>query len=724
MIFSRREFISLPAAFAAAAASHAASTGADPWRDRPKRWGQLTLVEDDPPKLNVQYWLDYFQRCQCDTVTLSAGGIVAYYPTKVPLHYRSKFLGSRDSFGDLARGCQKAGLTVVARIDPHACNQDMAKAHPEWLMVGASGKVRRHPVMPELYMTCPYGGYRRQFALDVIREIVATYQVDGIFANRWLSTSAFETCYCDYCKSSFRASYGHDLPKDANPRDPVWRDFTLWYHDQVFSLMQLWDGEIKKIKPASQYCPNNGGSAFNALDWKRFAEIAPLLIADHQGRSGTTPPWNASQLAKVYRSVAGGKPIIGSSGINLAVPQRWMKSEKPSPEQQIWMADGVAGGFIPKFSKFGGVMEDERWLPQVELFYKWVKASESYLHNRQPEAQVGVVYSQQTAHYYSGRDTKEEPSDANNGICQALIEARIPFEMVHDHKLDAASLSHFRLLVLPNIAALSAEQCAQLRAWVKSGGSLMATFATSLYDEWGNPRNDFGLGDIFGIRYRGRILGPLHNSYLAFEEKSGQRHPILNGFDDANYTVNCTRSVDVESTEAGYRGPITLIPGYPDLPMEMVYERVPRPHTPQVFVRQNGAFRTIYFPMDIDRTFWDILLEDHGRLLANAVRWAVGEPQPVTVTGPGVLDITVWKQTAATIIQMVNLTNPMMMRGQFREFIPVGPQVVRIQGHGSNVRRAHLQVAGQDLSVDRVNSAVSVTIPSIVDHEMLIVEWA
>jgi len=151
MTFSRREFISLTVALGAAAAT----PNAGPWHSHPKLWGQLTLVDDDPPKLNVQYWLDFFQPCECDTVTLSAGGIVAYYHTKIPLHYRSKFLGDRDSFGDLARGCQKAGMTVVARIDPHACNEDMAKAHPEWLMVSPSGKIRRHPVTPELYMTCP-----------------------------------------------------------------------------------------------------------------------------------------------------------------------------------------------------------------------------------------------------------------------------------------------------------------------------------------------------------------------------------------------------------------------------------------------------------------------------------------------------------------------------------------------------------------------------------------
>ncbi|MBZ5626791.1 MAG: hypothetical protein LAQ69_50155, partial [Acidobacteriia bacterium] len=48
----------------------------------------------------------------------SAGGVVAYYPTKVAMHYRSAWLGDRDNFGELSRGCQKLGMVVVARVDP------------------------------------------------------------------------------------------------------------------------------------------------------------------------------------------------------------------------------------------------------------------------------------------------------------------------------------------------------------------------------------------------------------------------------------------------------------------------------------------------------------------------------------------------------------------------------------------------------------------------------
>jgi hypothetical protein len=32
------------------------------WFDRPMRWAQLTLVENDPGRYDVQFWLDYFRR--------------------------------------------------------------------------------------------------------------------------------------------------------------------------------------------------------------------------------------------------------------------------------------------------------------------------------------------------------------------------------------------------------------------------------------------------------------------------------------------------------------------------------------------------------------------------------------------------------------------------------------------------------------------------------------
>src|SRR5215216_2882292 len=57
--------------------------------DRPMRWFQLVLAENDPGTYDPQFWLDYFTKIHADAVCLSAGGCVAYYPTKIPHHHRS-----------------------------------------------------------------------------------------------------------------------------------------------------------------------------------------------------------------------------------------------------------------------------------------------------------------------------------------------------------------------------------------------------------------------------------------------------------------------------------------------------------------------------------------------------------------------------------------------------------------------------------------------------------
>jgi hypothetical protein len=70
---------------------------------------------------------------------------------------------------------------------------------------------------------------------------------------------------------------------------------------------------------------------------------------------------------------------------------------------------------------------------------------------------------------------------------------------------------------------------------------------------------------------------------------------------------------------------------------------------------------------------WEVLCIDHGRLLQNSVRWAANnEESPVSVSGPGLLDVTVWRQKSSITVHMVNLTNPMTMKGPYRYLIPAG----------------------------------------------------
>src|SRR5262249_21032392 len=203
------------------------------------------------------------------------------------------------------------------------------------------------------------------------------------------------------------------------------------------------------------------------------------------------------------------------------------------------------------------------------------------------------------------------------GWYEALVEARIPFEMVHDRLLDEVHPARLKTLILPNIAALSDEQCRQIRAFVERGGGLVATYETSLCDERGERREDFGLADLLGVSFRRRADGPMRNAYLRLEAdpRTGRRHPLLDGLDEAPRIIHGTWRLEVAPRVEFAERPPPLTPSSPALPMEMVYPRVPRTDVAEVYLRQVGPGRVAYFPWDIDRAFWEVLAVDHGRLL-------------------------------------------------------------------------------------------------------------
>jgi hypothetical protein len=727
---SRRMFLGTCGATAAAVAIGDPAIGAAPavgaapnWVDRPMRWAQLTLVEDDPGTFDLKFWLDYFRRTFSDAACLSAGGCVAYYPTDVPFHHRSRWLADRDPFGELVAGCRKLGMTVIARTDPHATYDDVRAAHPDWIAVDAEGRPRRHWASPEMWVTCALGPYNFDFMTAVHKEVMTRYRVDAIFINRW---SGSGMCYCEHCRTNFRAATGHELPRTVDPQDAARRAYVLWEQQRLFELWRLWDAEVRKINPESRVIPNAGGGATSPLDMKVIGELAPTLFADRQARSGLMPPWANGKAAKEYRAVMGRKPVGGIFSMGVEEAYRWKDSVQSEAEVRIWFADGVANGLRPWFTKFSGTLRDRRWLGVIEDLYRWHHEAERYLRNEASLARVAVVYSQQTAWFYGGPRARQKVEDHSLGWYQALIEARVPFEMVHDRLLGADNLDQFKTLILPNIAALSDEQCRQLRAFVDKGGSLIATYETSLYNELGARRSDFGLADLFGVSFRGHGQGPMRNAYLRLEDdpRTGVRHPILAGLDDVPRIIHGTYRLEVAAKQEFRHPPLTLIPSYPDLPMEMVYPRIPKTDIAELYLREVGAGRVVYFPWDIDRIFWEVLAVDHGTLLRNAVRWATNEDPPVAVTGPGVLDVTVWRQADSLTVHLVNLTNPMMMKGPFRELITVGEQrlVVKLPA-GAAAKKVHLLVAGKVMPVEQVGTRLTVAVPSIRDHEVIAIDF-
>ncbi|HEY2019224.1 MAG TPA: alpha-amylase family protein [Bryobacteraceae bacterium] len=697
MEINRREWMVQTGVLAAAGAAYSEQSPMESgWFDKPMRWVQLAFVEDDPGRYDPGFWLDYFKRIHADAVCLSAGGCVAFYPTKVPFHYRSKLLGNGDAFGEMLAGCRKLGMVVTARVDPHAAHQDVFDAHQDWIAVEANGKPRRHWAMPTEWVTCALGPYNFEFMTSVIQEIMTMYKVDGVFANRW---SGSGTCYCEHCRKNFKDFSGLEIPQPAAGSAPseARTQFAAWQKKRLLELYLLWDAEIKKRNSGAVFFPNG-------FDQIRDGVTVPILFADRQCRSEFQLPWQNGKYAKDSRSTFGSKPIVGIFSVGYETPYRWKDSTQNPNEVRLWAVDGIAQGFRPWVVKFNAKPLDRRWFKPVEDLYVWHWKNEKYLRNERPLARVGLMSGQRSA------------ADHTSGFYHALVEARIPFEMIAEGHLDPQYLEQFQVLALPNIANLSDAQCAQLKAFVEKGGGLVATHETSLHNERGQRRDNFGLADLFGAAFGGNVIERQQNAYLNLEDHS---HPLLAGLDYAGRMIHGVKRVELR-TAAGLRAPLMTVPTYPDLPMEEVYVRDMKTDIPGVMVHPFGKGRVVYFPWDIDRTFWEVMCQEHGVVMANAVRWAANEEQPLKVEGPGVLDVALWKQQSSMTAHLVNLTNPMMMKGPLREILPVGPQKVRVKlPEGAKARNVHFLVSEAKAQWRQNGNWIETTTPPIGLHEVV-----
>jgi len=685
------------------------------WYDTATRWSQLTFVETDPPQLDTAFWLELFQKTRSNAVCLSAGGYVAYYPSRIPLHHVSRALGDSDPFGEMVAGARGLGMHVAARIDPHAVHDDVRAAHPEWIARNADGSYRRHWAFPEAWVTCALGGYNRDFMTGVIAEIAAGYDIDAVFANRW---DGHGVCYCAHCKTAFHAASGYDIPLARDPHDPAWQAYVAWSRGVLTALVVHWNDTVRSHKPHARFIPNMGSDALLDYDLKTFRDNCPILFVDNQGRFGVMPIWAAGRDGKRMRGIMGDRPIGMVTSVGLEELPRWKDSVQTAAELRLWIADGAAHGLRPWYTKFNAAVPDRRWVaPIVESFVAHA-AVEAELAPLAPIAEIALLDPSTTLRAWA-RDDRDGVEAHERGFYHALVEAGLPFELVSDLVLEDGALAPFKVLVLANAAFLSDAQCAAIRAFAAAGGSIVAAFESSRYDETGRARADFGLADVFGASVAGDTLPPTNNRYMQLDAG----HPLCAGYDGAGRIIAGTRHVPVRLHD-GSAAPLLAVPPFPDLPMEEVYQRAPAT-APSVVVRETGAGgRVVYIAENIGETFWEVLAADQARLIGNAVRWALGRVPAVEVTGPGLVDVATRAGSGRLAVHLVNLTNPMAMKGPMREVLPVGAQQVALRWPEARpLPTARLLVAGRPIAPQRAGGRIVFNIPELAIDEIVLIQF-
>ncbi len=721
---------------AADAPSGASASSAVPWYRRGLRWGQTNLTEIDPTRIDIPWWRAHWKRTRIQGVVVNAGGIVAYYPTDVPLHRRAEFLGDRDLFGELVHAAHEDGLAVFARMDSNRADKTFYQAHPDWFAHDADGQPYR---ANDLFIACVNSPYYAGHIPAILREVATRYHPEGFTDNSWSGPTRHQPCFCTNCERSFRARTGAALPRTANWNDPLYREWILWNYAR---RIEIWDTFNRITREAGGADCLWVGMMAGSQNWqarvfrddREIYRRTELVMLDHQRRFDGEGFQSNADTGQRIRSVGGWDKVIPESmAMYQLADHNFRLASKPEPEARMWVLEGFAGGVQPWWHHVGAVQEDRRMLHTAEPLWRWHEAHAEFLINRRPVATVGLVWSQRNMDFFGRDDSGALVSDPWNGWMQALVRARIPYVPVHvDDVPRLTGELGLRLLLLPNVAAMTDAQSAAVRTFVSQGGNLLATGLTSLCNEWGEARADHALADLFGVHVpashswrddvkRATQAKAWAHTYLRLPDGDA-RHDVLRGFDETNLLA-FGGVLEPLTVEADTIVPLTFVPALPTSPPEEVWMREPKTDIPGLVLRtgKNDA-RIAYLAADLDRRFSRDNLPDHGDLLANVVRWTAHDDIPLQVDGRGLIDCRLYHQSGRLVLHVVNLTSAGTWRTPVHELIPIGPLQIRVRPPddvaGTTVRSL---VTGTSLPTTVRDGWCGFRIDTLMDHDVLVV---
>ncbi|HWQ55475.1 MAG TPA: alpha-amylase family protein [Bryobacteraceae bacterium] len=253
---------------------------------------------------------------------------------------------------------------------------------------------------------------------------------------------------------------------------------------------------------------------------------------------------------------------------------------------------------------------------------------------------------------------------------QALIQAKIPFDLVFDEHLQ--DLTKYRVLILPESQCLSDAQLVAIRRFVEGGGGLVATGMAGLYDHWRRLRVTPGLAGMVA----GQRPARAYQEQVEREEESG---------------------VPSRSQYGG--GRVVYFPAVPfDGPLP---EMEP------------------YFTIS-SRHFWKA--PTNWREIAKAVRWAARGGVPLEVGGPEYLiaNLTAHPSRRQTVIHLVNYgyrQTPSIKQIPVRYRLPEG-------GRFREARLVSPDFPGsRTLSAKVAEGMVEFTLPELKVYSAVVLGW-
>jgi hypothetical protein len=637
------------------------SMAAEPgwWMREPVRWIQTNIRETDAT-LDSKQLIEHLVDFRANVLHLNMGGIVAFYPTRVPFHYTSAFMPpGRDLFGELLQLAHARGIRVVGRFDLSKTQKPVYDAHPEWFFRKADGQ----PVIYNgLYSTCINGGYYRDHALKILAEALERYDVDGLFFNmfgnqsRDYSGNVVGHCHCAACKRKYREMFGKDLPEKADQE----------YQQFLYRCSREVAAEIGNLIHAKR--PNAG--YFNYL--QEFTD--GIMSESNTAVNRPLPLWPYASSDNVNRA-RNSQP--GKMSVNLCmqfVDYAWRFATVPPNEIALRLWQNIAHGGALAFAINGTFeQQDRQAIEAARPIFRWAAANQQFYAGQESAARVLLLGGPQR----TGRSYNQA---SYRGVFRFLSEEHIPFAVADN--TDVIGNRPFDLVIATDWAP------AELEQYVRSGGHVL--IVSSRPPEFPVAPVVKTWPDLEGyFRVRNQALFPsLRATGLV----------MLNG----PYT----------ETEGNGPTSLTLVPPSMIGPPEKIHTDMHDTTMPGVVLAQ----RVTWIPWDLGALYNRHSLPAHAGILRDMIDRLMPDRQLRTNTYP-LVEISMMRQGARTLVHLINLSG----HSQTAYFPPLPVSDVELDLAG-NFDTARTIRRAASLPVIHERGRSTVRISRLDDYELVVLE--
>jgi len=413
----------------------------------------------------------------------------AYYDSK--LQPKAPSLGQRDVLRESVDECRKLGLPVLAYCQVQYPGQTLIK-HPNWRVVDSEGE-------PVEGRVCFRSGYRH-FMKQMLSEQMA-YGIDGFHLD--MVDQGFGPpygCWCKTCQKEFRAQYGRNMPKGVT-WDEDW-DLMLAFRYASSDLFEKEMTEhIRRVNPRTTVDFNYHGNP--PFSW----EVGQLPVRHAMNGdfvTGETGVWGFSALtvglnAEFYRAATPNRPV--QVAMQRGVRMYHDQTTRPLHDLRWELFNLLShGAFVTIVDKtaFDGWLDPMAY-ERFEEAFREVHAKRDHF-GQAPLQEVGIYYSSRTRDWI-GRERPEHYFTAFQGAHKAMVYEHIPWGILHEENVGLEALQCFAVVFLPNIGILSKEEVELFHRYVESGGNLLITGLTGIYDHMGIPKSQSSLEALIGARF-------------------------------------------------------------------------------------------------------------------------------------------------------------------------------------------------------------------------------